>query len=54
MEIVLPRGHALERVDDRAVITVGGRCEDDEHQAQIRLPQGRILVPSDLCTLSAI
>lgn len=47
MEVVLPDLERLETVDHGSIVTVGGRGEHDEAQADVGLPQRRVLVPGD-------
>jgi len=43
----LPDVEGLETVDHRTIVTVGGRGEDDEHQADVSLTKTWVLEPGD-------
>lgn len=45
VEVVLPHGERLQTVDHGAIVTVGGRGQDDEAQADVSPPERRVLVP---------
>ena len=45
VEVVLPNLERLETVDHGSIVTVGGRGEHDEAQADVSPPERRVLVP---------
>ena len=53
VEVVLPWRQCLETVHHRSIVTVGGRCEDDEAQADVSLSHGRVLVPCNARELAS-
>jgi len=52
MEVILPDIEGLETVDHRSIVSVGGRGQDDEHQADVSPSETWISEPGDCGKLS--
>lgn len=52
VEVVLPDIEGLKTVDHGTIVSVGGRGEDDEHQADVSLTKTWVLEPGDTWELA--